>query len=100
MNHCRNRLVDDRGKGAAMPAQRPQFNLAVENEILRQHQRVLVNLALDASDPIQLQTYLDNVVRRVAAALEIDHVKILRYRGSPQGLCAKARFQTRTENGA
>jgi two-component sensor histidine kinase len=73
-----------------MPAQKPQVNLAVENEILRQHQRVLFNLARDASDPIGLETYFETVARRVAAALEIDHVKILRYRPQYDDLLVEA----------
>ncbi|HEX4183883.1 MAG TPA: histidine kinase dimerization/phosphoacceptor domain -containing protein [Caulobacteraceae bacterium] len=73
-----------------MPAQKPQVNLATENEILRQHQRVLINLARDASDPVGLPTYLDSVARRVAAALEIDHVKILRYRPESDDLLVEA----------
>ena len=68
----------------------PQANLAGEIEILRQHQRVLINLARDASDPIALAAHLDNTVRRVAAALEIDHVKILRYRPESDDLLVEA----------
>jgi two-component sensor histidine kinase/putative methionine-R-sulfoxide reductase with GAF domain len=73
-----------------MPTQKPQVNLAVENEILRQHQRVLFNLARDASDPIGLEAFFDTVARRVAAALEIDHVKILRYRPECDDLLVEA----------
>jgi two-component sensor histidine kinase len=73
-----------------MPAHSAQPNLAAENEILRQHQRVIINLARDASDPIRLETYLDSVARRLAAALEIDHVKILRYRPESGDLLVEA----------
>jgi two-component sensor histidine kinase len=73
-----------------MPAQTPQPNLAAENEVLRQHHRVLLNLSRDAADPVPLETYLDSVVRRMAAALEIDHVKILRYRPETADLLVEA----------
>lgn len=73
-----------------MPYEKPQVDLGTENNILRQHQRVLMNLARDASDPGDLQTFLDDVVRRVADALEIDHVKLLRYRPESDDLFTEA----------
>jgi two-component sensor histidine kinase/putative methionine-R-sulfoxide reductase with GAF domain len=56
------------------------YNQAVENEILREHQRVLIDLARYATETEDLQRFLDDAVVRVSAAVEIDHVKVLRYR--------------------
>ena len=63
-----------------MAENRPQYNLATENALLRQHQRVLIDLARYAVETMEFQHFLDDVVVRVSAALEIDHVKIMRYR--------------------
>ena len=56
------------------------YNQAVENEVLREHQRVLIDLARYATETDDLQRFLDDAVVRIAAAVEIDHVKVLRYR--------------------
>jgi hypothetical protein len=48
-------------------AQKPQYNLATENQILRQHQQMIINLARAAFDPDDLQFFLEEVVRRVSA---------------------------------
>jgi two-component sensor histidine kinase len=59
---------------------RPQYYDTVANEVLRQHQRVLIDLARFASEAVTLQNFIDDMVLRVAGALEISHVKLLRYR--------------------
>jgi two-component sensor histidine kinase/putative methionine-R-sulfoxide reductase with GAF domain len=63
-----------------MTKHKAPYNSAVENEVLREHQRVLIDLARYATETEDLQRFLDDVVVRVAAAVEIDHVKVLRYR--------------------
>ncbi len=63
-----------------MTKQKAPYSRAVENEILREHQRVLIDLARYAAETEELQRFLDDAVVRVAAAVEIDHVKVLRYR--------------------
>jgi two-component sensor histidine kinase/putative methionine-R-sulfoxide reductase with GAF domain len=69
---------------------KPQYNQAVENEVLRQHQRVIIDLARFASEALDLQTFMDDAVLRVAAAIEIDHVKLLRYRAVEGDLLMEA----------
>jgi two-component system, sensor histidine kinase PdtaS len=66
--------------GWVMTKQKAPYSRTVENEILREHQRVLIDLARYASETEDLQRFLDDAVVRVAAAVEIDHVKVLRYR--------------------
>lgn len=66
--------------GQHMTKQKTPYSQTVENEILREHQRVLIDLARYASETEDLQRFLDDAVVRVAAAVEIDHVKVLRYR--------------------
>jgi hypothetical protein len=66
--------------GQDMTKQKTPYSQTVENEILREHQRVLIDLARYASETEDLQRFLDDAVVRVAAAVEIDHVKVLRYR--------------------
>ena len=63
-----------------MTKQKAPYNQTVESEILREHQRVLIDLARYAIETEDLQRFLDDAVVRVAAAVEIDHVKVLRYR--------------------
>jgi two-component sensor histidine kinase/putative methionine-R-sulfoxide reductase with GAF domain len=66
------------------------YTSAVENEILREHQRVLIDLARYATETEHLQRFLDDAVVRVAAAVEIDHVKVLRYRAVQGDLVIEA----------
>ena len=73
-----------------MTKHKPQYNQAVENEILREHQRVLIDLARYATETDDLQKFLDDAVVRVAAAVEIDHVKVLRYRPTQGDLVIEA----------
>jgi two-component system, sensor histidine kinase PdtaS len=73
-----------------MTRHKPQFNQAVENEILREHQRVLIDLAHYAAEALDLQKFLDDAVVRVSAALEITHVKVLRYRPLQADLLVEA----------
>jgi len=63
-----------------MTKRKAPYNSAVESEVLREHQRVLIDLARYATETEDLQRFLDDLVVRVAAAVEIDHVKVLRYR--------------------
>lgn len=57
-----------------------QYDLPVENEILRRHRDALTNLTLRAAEKISLDDFLQEVVLRVSQAIEIDHVKLMRYR--------------------
>jgi len=61
-----------------------------ENEVLRQHQRVLIDLARYSTETMEFQNFLNDVVIRVSAALEIDHVKIMRYRPDAGDLIVEA----------
>lgn len=47
---------------------------------LRRHMRIVVDLGRLASQKLDLDGFLDQAVLQVARAVEIDHVKILRYR--------------------
>jgi two-component sensor histidine kinase/putative methionine-R-sulfoxide reductase with GAF domain len=67
------------GSEDPMPSRKRQDDVE-DIVILRQHQRVLVDLARFASESFDLQRFLDDASVRISAALEIDHVKILRYR--------------------
>lgn len=51
-----------------------------EPEKLRRHVRILLELGRLAGQPSELDHFLDQAVVQVARAVEIDHVKILRYR--------------------
>lgn len=54
---------------------------AAENEILRRHRSIITNLARLAVLPaISREEFFADLVLRVAEAIEIDHVKLLRYR--------------------
>lgn len=50
------------------------------SEKLRQHVRILADIGRLASENLSLDHFLDQVVVQVARAVEIDHVKVLRYR--------------------
>ena len=58
--------------------------------MLRQHGRVLVDLSRYAAEAVDLQAFIDDAVVRLATALEIDHVKILRYRREHNDLFMEA----------
>jgi two-component sensor histidine kinase len=47
---------------------------------LRRHMRIVVDLGRLASQKLDLDGFLDQAVLQVARAVEIDHVKIMRYR--------------------
>ena len=49
-------------------------------EKLRRHVRILADLGKLAGESTELDVFLDRAVLQVARAVEIDHVKILRYR--------------------
>jgi two-component system, sensor histidine kinase PdtaS len=57
---------------------------------LRRHVRILVDLGRLATEAIELERFLDQTVVLVARAVEIDHVKILRYRPSTSDLLIEA----------
>jgi two-component sensor histidine kinase len=58
----------------------PKAEREREVAVLRQHLRVLIDLATYASGGSDLKAFMDYVVTHASAALEIDHVKVLRYR--------------------
>ena len=49
-------------------------------DIVRRHVRILVDLGRLASENLSLERFLGQAVMQVARAVEIDHVKVLRYR--------------------
>ena len=73
-----------------MTKQKPHYNHAAENAVLREHQRVLIDLARYATETDDLQRFLDDAVVRVSAAVEIGHVKVLRYRPQQGDLIIEA----------
>ena len=52
-------------------------------EKLRRHVRILVDLGRLAARNFALDRFLDLAVVQVARAVEIDHVKVMRYRAGP-----------------
>src|SRR5690349_22883534 len=58
--------------------------------ILRQHRRVLIDLAHHAAQSLDWRAFMDAAVLRISAALEIDHVKLLRYRPVQNDLLMEA----------
>jgi hypothetical protein len=48
--------------------------------ILRRHMRILIDLGRIAARNTDIDRFLDQAVMQVARAIEIDHVKVLRYR--------------------
>jgi hypothetical protein len=62
-----------------MTENKPQYNIRVEN-VLREHHRVLIDLARYGAEAPDVQRFVDDAVIRVSAALDIDHVKIMRCR--------------------
>ncbi len=73
-----------------MTENKPQYNLRTENAVLREHHRVLIDLARYAAEAPNVQRFMDDAVIRVSAALEIDHVKIMRYRPEHADLVIEA----------
>ena len=59
-------------------------------EKLRRHQQVLVELSHVASQKLPSENLLTHTVAQVARAVEVDHVKILRYRPETGDLIAEA----------
>lgn len=57
---------------------------------LRRHVRILVELGRLASENHSLERFLDGAVLHVARAVEIDHVKVLRYRRRTADLLMEA----------
>lgn len=51
-----------------------------EADKLRQHQRIIIDLGLLASQTMPLDQFLKHAVSQVALAIEVSHTKILRYR--------------------
>jgi len=51
-----------------------------ETDKLRQHQRIIIDLGLLASQSMPLEQFLRHAVSQVALALEVSHSKIMRYR--------------------
>lgn len=70
--------------------QKPPYDVRVDNEVLRQHRDVLTNLARAAAEPISREDFFREAVVRVAEAIEIDHVKLLRYRRDKGDLLMEA----------
>jgi two-component sensor histidine kinase len=60
--------------------------------MLRRHRRVLIELAHYAAESDGLRPFMDQAVLRVSSALEIDHVKLLRYRPQQNDLFMEAGF--------
>lgn len=65
---------------------------ARRNEIdkLRRHQQVLMELSHLATQKLPSESLLDNVVVQVGRAIEIDHVKLMRYRAETADLLVEA----------
>jgi len=59
---------------------------------VRRHVRIFIDLARVASESADEEGFLDQVVVQVARAVEIDHVKILRYRRREADLLIAAGF--------
>lgn len=51
-----------------------------ETDKLRQHQRIIIDLGLLASQTMPLEQFLRHAVSQVALALEVSHSKVMRYR--------------------
>jgi two-component sensor histidine kinase/putative methionine-R-sulfoxide reductase with GAF domain len=63
---------------------------ASESEKLRRHVRILSDLGRLAGQKLVLHQFLDQAVVQVARAIEVDHVKILRYRRKTADLFMEA----------
>ena len=69
---------------------RKQQALALDE--VRRHVRIFIDLARVASESADEEGFLDQVVVQVARAVEIDHVKVLRYRRREADLLVAAGF--------
>src|SRR6476661_10443230 len=63
-----------------------------ELEKVRRHVRILVDLGRAAGETADLNRFLDQAVVQVARAVEINHVKVLRYRRREADLLVAAGF--------
>ena len=63
-----------------------------ELEKVRRHVRILVDLGRAAGETADLNRFLDQAVVQVARAVEIGHVKVLRYRRREADLLVAAGF--------
>jgi len=61
-----------------------------ENERLRRHQAVLIDLTRYAAEKVALDAFLQEVAVKVAEAIEIDHVKVMRFRADRADLFCEA----------
>ncbi|WP_460451104.1 sensor histidine kinase [Alsobacter sp. SYSU BS001988] len=68
----------------------PKSDPAADIAKLRRHLRILVDLGRLATEATDLDRFLDQAVVLVARAVEIDHVKILRYRPATSDLLIEA----------
>ena len=64
----------------------------LELEKVRRHVRILVDLGRAAGETADLNRFLDQAVVQVARAVEIGHVKVLRYRRREADLLVAAGF--------
>ena len=65
----------------------------LELEKVRRHVRILVDLGRAAGETADLNRFLDQAVVQVARAVEIGHVKVLRYRRREADLLVAAGFR-------
>src|SRR4029079_9467861 len=63
-----------------------------ELEKVRRHVRILIDLGRAAGETADLNRFLDQAVVQVARAVEIGHVKVLRYRRREADLLVAAGF--------
>ena len=69
--------MDDNSAKAQSPELEPELDK------VRRHVRILVDLGRAAGETADLNRFLDQAVVQVARAVEIGHVKVLRYRRRP-----------------
>src|SRR6202047_5530692 len=77
------------GPGIAKKSEKQQ---AAALDELRRHVRVFVVMGRVAGESSDQNRFLDQVVVQVARAVEIDHVKVLRYRRRETDLLVAAGF--------
>src|SRR6476619_5728401 len=70
----------------------PAGEQLLELEKVRRHVRILVDLGRAAGETADLNRFLDQAVVQVARAVEIGHVKVLRYRRREADLLVAAGF--------
>src|SRR3954469_1661267 len=71
----------------------PASEHQLELEKVRRHVRILVDLGRAAGETADLNRFLDQAVVQVARAVEIGHVKVLRYRRREADLLVGCRFR-------